>query len=110
MVGQSEVVTVNLLLDTGASTTVLSEKILLQLGYEPEQTGELTTLTTGSRKEPAWRLATEGVAAMGRFRVNFPVVCYDLPAEAGVDGALGLDFLQGHVLTLDFVNGILTFE
>ena len=47
---------------------------------------------------------------MGRFRVNFPIVCYDLPADSGVDGALGMDFLHGHVLTLDLVNGILTFE
>ena len=31
-----------------------------------------------------------------------------IPADAGVDGLLGLDFLRGHVLTLDFRGGIIT--
>ena len=110
VVGRTEVVTVNLLLDTGASTSVLSETILAQLGYDPKSEGEPTSMTTGSGEEPALKLVIEGLAAMGRFRSNFPVVCYDLPPEAGVDGALGIDFFRGHILTLDFVNGILTFE
>ena len=109
-VGRTEVATVRLLLDTGASVSVLSEAVLTELGYNPKSEGKLTALTTGSRKEPALRVVIEGLAAMGRFRVNFPIICYDLPADSGVDGALGMDFLHGHVLTLDFVNGILTFE
>ncbi len=110
VVGRTQVSTVNLLLDTGASTSVLSETILAELGYDPQGEGEPTSMTTGSGTEPALRIVIEGLAAMGRFRSDFPVVCYDLPPEAGVDGALGLDFFRGHVLTLDFVNGILTFE
>ena len=84
VMGHTEVVTVNLLLDTGASTSVLSETILAQLGYDPKSEGEPTSMTTGSGEEPALKLVIEGLAAMGRFRSNFPVVCYDLPPEAGV--------------------------
>ena len=99
-----------LLLDTGASFSVLSEPILAELGYEPAVEGALTTLTTGSRQEQAWQLFIKELTGLGVSRKDFPVVCYNLPPEARLDGALGLDFLRGHVLTLDFVNGILTFE
>jgi aspartyl protease family protein len=110
VVGRTEVATVKLLLDTGASHSILSEAVLVELDYDPRNEGEPTTLTTGSAPAPALRLVIEGLAAMGRYRTNFSVVCYDLPPDAGVDGVIGLDFLRDHVLTLDFVNGILTFE
>ena len=41
-------------------------------------------------------------------RIGFPLLAKALPPEAGVDGLLGLDFLRGHVLTLDFRTGVLT--
>jgi aspartyl protease family protein len=99
-----------LLLDTGASFSVLSGTLLAELGYNPTSEGVLTTLTTGSRQEQAWQLFAKGMTALGVTREDFPVVCHDPPPEARLDGVLGIDFFRGHVLTLDFVNGILTFE
>jgi hypothetical protein len=40
---------------------------------------------------------------------NFPVLGHTLPPSAGVDGLLGLDFLRGQSLTLDFRSGHLMF-
>ena len=41
-VGRTEVATVRLLLDTGASVSVLSEAVLTELGYNPKSEGKLT--------------------------------------------------------------------
>jgi hypothetical protein len=38
----------------------------------------------------------------------FSVLAHTLPPSAGVDGLLGLDFLRGQVLTVDFRSGRVT--
>ena len=110
LAGKVNHVRLRLLLDTGASFSVVSGEALALAGYDVAAEGVTTSLTTGSGVEAARQLFVRGFAALGLARTNFPIVCYDLPAAAGVDGVVGLDFLRGHVLTLDFVNGILTFE
>jgi hypothetical protein len=47
----------------------------------------------------------EKVAALGLERTAFSVLAHTLPPSAGVDGLLGLDFLRGQVLTVDFRSG-----
>ncbi len=39
---------------------------------------------------------------------RLPIVCHTLPSSAVIDGLLGLDFLRGQSLTIDFRNGLLT--
>jgi hypothetical protein len=48
------------------------------------------------------------LSALGQRRFGFPVVAHDLPAQAAVDGLLGLDFLRDQVLTVDFQKGQIT--
>jgi hypothetical protein len=38
------------------------------------------------------------------------VVCQDLPPGANVGGVLGLDFLRGSILTVNFRSGRLSLE
>ena len=47
----------------------------------------------------------EKITAIGKERMTFPVLAHTLPPSAGVDGLLGLDFLRGEVLTVDFRLG-----
>jgi hypothetical protein len=42
--------------------------------------------------------------ALGLTIADYRIMCHTLPASAGADGVLGLDFFEGHVLTLDFIN------
>jgi hypothetical protein len=37
--------------------------------------------------------------------MDYPVVCHTLPAGTKVDGLLGLDFLRGQSLLIDFRAG-----
>jgi len=44
-------------------------------------------------------------SALGKHRFGFRVTAHDLPATVPIDGILGLDFLDGHVLAIDFRAG-----
>ena len=63
---------------------------------------------TGSGIEFAPRVMLEKLVALGRIRPGFPVLGHTLPPSAGVDGLLGLDFLRGQSLTVDFRVGQVT--
>jgi hypothetical protein len=64
----------------------------------------------GGGAEFAHRVVVRRIIALGQERPNFPVLAYTLPAEIGVDGMLGLDFVRGLKLTLDFREGQLSLE
>ena len=80
----------------------------MAVGYDPAAALERTEVTTGSGVEFAAPVSVGTIVALGRERCNFPVLAHTLPPSAGVDGILGLDFLRGHILTIDFQNGRLT--
>jgi len=48
------------------------------------------------------------LSALGQDRTSFPVLGHTLPPNAGIDGLIGLNFLRGQVLTIDFRNGQLS--
>lgn len=97
-----------LALDTGATSTVVNVGMLVALGYDPGLAPDRVQVTTGSGIEFAPRVILDRVAALGHRRSGFPVLAHTLPPSAGVDGLLGLDFLRGRNLTIDFGAGQVT--
>ena len=97
-----------LALDTGATSTVISVALLVAVGYDPAWVSERVQITTGSGVEFAPRVTLDKIVTLGQERMGFPVLGHTLPPSAGVDGLLGLDFLRGQQLTVDFRNGQLT--
>jgi hypothetical protein len=95
----------NLALDTGSSYTAVGEAILVALGYDPAASPTRLQITTGSGVLFVPQISVARVRALGLERTAFPVVGHTLPPSAGVDGLLGLDFLRGCVLTIDFRAG-----
>jgi hypothetical protein len=67
-------------------------------------------VTTGSGVEFVPRLPVDKLHALGKDRVNFPVLSHTLPPSAGVDGLLGVDFFRGQVLNIDFRQGRITLQ
>jgi hypothetical protein len=106
--GPTGAVVVNLALDTGAVATVISSTRLILPGYDPASFGSPVRLTTASQIVQAFRLPVLSLTALGQTRSNLLVAAHNLPASASVDGVLGLDFLRGHILTIDFVKGEIT--
>lgn len=99
-----------LALDTGATTTTIRTAVLVSIGYDPSASKERIQMTTGSGVEYVPRLAIDRIDALQRQRGNFPVVAHTLPPTASVDGLLGLDFLRGQRLSIDFRSGRITLR
>jgi len=95
-------------LDTGASSTIVATDVMAQLGYDPANPRlPRQRIITGSGVEYAPRIAVRSATAIGQKVVNLEVLCHDLPPESGVDGLLGLNFLKRFKLTIRFRKGII---
>lgn len=99
-----------LALDTGANETMVNREPLAWLGYDPETAIGPRRITTASGIEVVPRIQVDRIVALGHARRNFAVLCHTLPPTASVDGVLGLDFLRGRRLTVDFREGLLNLE
>ena len=106
--GPSGSAVLRLALDTGATRTVVNVAMLVAVGYDPALVPDRVQVTTGSGVEFVPRLPLDRLVALEQERIEFPVLCHTLPPSAGVDGLLGLDFLRGQSLTIDFRNGRMT--
>jgi predicted aspartyl protease len=94
-----------LALDTGATSTVINVSLLVALGYDPALSPQRLQVTTGSGVEYAPLVMLSRIRSLGQERADFPVLAHTLPPSAGVDGLLGLDFLRGYELVVDFRKG-----
>jgi hypothetical protein len=100
-----------LILDTGASTSALRDDLVAALAAGRRSVGLRVAVQGGVVTQRIVRVAT--LSAFGITREAAPVVGYDragldaLGAEVGarVDGLLGADFFQGHLLTIDYPSG-----
>jgi predicted aspartyl protease len=106
--GPTGVAVLQLALDTGATRTTVNSSLLVTVGYDPGATLDRIEVTTGSGVEFAALVTISQIVALGRKLTDFPVLAHTLPPSAGVDGVLGLDFLRGQVICIDFQKGVLT--
>jgi hypothetical protein len=84
--------------------------MLVSLGYDPALAPNRVQITTGSGMEFVPSLVVKRLIALGHEQKDFSVLGHTLPPSAGVDGLLGLDFLRGNTLTVDFNDGVITLE
>jgi aspartyl protease len=103
--GPTGIINLKLLLDTGATTSLIILANLLYLGFDPNQPIRRIRMTTGSAVGMVPVFALTRFSALGQHRYAFPVIGHALPASSGVDGLLGLDFLRDQILTIDFRSG-----
>ena len=102
--------TVDLVLDTGATRTIVSREVAQSLGYDPAALEEWAHITTGSGALSVPLLSVEKIEALRKAETNMRVLCHTLPSRAAIDGVLGLDFLRGERLVVDFRAGLLALE
>jgi hypothetical protein len=107
---QGLTITLRLGLDTAATTTLITQAILVALGYDPAADMFPAKVTTASGVVFVDHVTLRKLTALGQERADFVVLSRDLPASMSVDGVLGLDFLRGHILTLDFRAGQITLS
>ena len=106
--GPSGSIVLRLALDTGATWTMINVAPLTAIGYDPSLAPERVQVTTGSGIEYTPRIPVSRIKAMGQDRSHFLVLAHTLPPSASVDGLLGLDFLRGQIVNIDFGKGIIS--
>lgn len=95
-----------LVLDTGASHTILSYAIARDLGILSEQRGTTVTLKTAAGQVQADMIRLHSIRVGDAEVQNSQAAIYDVPdAPAGVEGLLGLTFLHQFAVTLDVAKG-----
>jgi predicted aspartyl protease len=99
-----------LALDTGSSTTVVSRTALARAGYDLASASRRQQIVTANGVQVVPVLRVILLETLGRECRNFVVLGHTVPPAAGVDGLLGLDFLRGLRLTVDFRLGEITLE
>ena len=100
--GPSGSIVLRLALDTGATRTMINFAPLTANGYDRSLAPERVQVTTFSGVEYAPRISVSRIKTMGQERSHFPVLAHTLPPSASVDGLLGLDFLRGQIVNIDF--------
>ncbi len=99
-----------LALDTGASRTLISPKLLAFIGCPIPTDAEGIVVTTGSRRELMPKVRVPELKALGHSVRDFTVLAHQLPACTSVHGLLGLDFFTGCRLELDFRAGTIRLD
>ncbi len=88
----------------------MSLATLLYLGFDPDQSHRRVRMTTGSIVVDVPLVTLTRLSVLGQHRFGFPMIVHALPATSAVDGLLGLDFLRGQVITIDFRTGRITLS
>ena len=94
-----------LALDTGATRTVINHAPLVSLRYDPTATNNRVQVTMGATVEYSPVVQIDRIDALGKSAKSLDILAHTLPPSAGIDGVLGLDFLRGRKLAIDFVDG-----
>jgi predicted aspartyl protease len=99
---------VRLLVDTGASYTVLPSQVLRKMGCDLEAMNRIVIVAAGGLMQvPVVRIPW--FSCLGQRVEDFPVVALDLPSNAFTSGLLGMDFMQRLGIVIDTAKGELRF-
>src|SRR5438876_589289 len=93
--GPTATVKLSLILDTGSTRTLIHTPHLVGAGHDPSQAVLHEQIVTASQVSTCPVVFAKRLLALGQQRTGFSVLAHTLPAAAGVDGVLGLDFLRG---------------
>ena len=99
---------IDMILDTGAVYTVIAWDVARDIGYDPAVAERRISIVTanGVVGVPLLRVERMEVAELGINAVD--VVCHDIPEIAGIEGLLGLSFLQHFRMLIDYPGSVLS--
>lgn len=98
----------NLILDTGATNTLISHSLARQLGLNTAAAPKITMLTVNGKVQ-APMVNIDSIKINGLEARNIKVVVHDI-GDSGTSGLLGMSFLNHFKMTMDRNNGMLTLE
>jgi clan AA aspartic protease (TIGR02281 family) len=97
---------VHLILDTGATMTVLSTDVAIELGLTSDSESQVATVNTAGGPVQVNLTKVKLMGIKGANAKNVIVAIHDLPdIQPGIDGLLGMSFLNNFLVTLDSNQG-----
>jgi predicted aspartyl protease len=99
-----------LLLDTGSSLTTIQIKLVVELGLQPKLAAKHHLIRTfdGVARLPVVQVPR--VRVCGQQVENLSVACAEFSPRLGLDGVLGLNFLQHFDLRISFRDEYIELE
>jgi predicted aspartyl protease len=102
---------ISLLVDTGASLTIIPKLILEDLGYDLNNPIRYQSIITGQGKtKPLPVIQLSWFNSMGQFIEDFEVITYQLPRQLQVSGVLGMDYLRQCKAVISVYSAEIYFE
>jgi hypothetical protein len=92
-------------LDTAATITTIDANLFGFLGYDLTQVTQRAQLTTASLTLVVPCVTVAKLSALGHHRIDFQVLAHTPPSHLRLDGVLGLNFVRGKTLKIDFRTG-----
>lgn len=99
-----------LVLDTGASETIVIPEVLDELGYSPREGDAITTLRSAVGHEPGYLIRIARFACLRFECTDFQVHAHDLPEGWGIQGLVGLSFLRRFNYEIRSIEGRILVE
>lgn len=85
---------VTLALDTGSVATVVVPDMLDEIGYSARDARSITKVTSAIGEEHGYLLRLARFSALGFTLTDVPIHVFDLANRYGIDGLIGLNFLD----------------
>ena len=98
--------TAGMIVDTGATMTIIHPQIALSIGCDPAKSDQRIPIITASGLEYLPVVRIPHIFCLGTKVTDFDVVCHALPPQSSVEGLLGLDFLLHVPAFIDFQAAI----
>jgi predicted aspartyl protease len=99
------IASIDLLVDTGSTYTILPWEHLIAIGYEPTMQLDTVRIFTASGYVVAPRFKSEWFSCFGLSFKSFPIVIHTLPSRLSGFGLLGMDFLYRAKAQIDVFHG-----
>ena len=104
---------VRLLLDTGASNTVIDLTTLISTGFHFKDSIDKIKIETAKGIVEADVFNVKQLESFGIIQQKYAVTAYDFIGNGIIsefDGVLGLDFFENNKICIDFVNNEITIS
>ena len=98
---------VRLALDTAATETVISRRVLANIGID-RLAAPSVSVVMGGGVVSVPLITLDKMEALGQTQMGLTIQAHTLPSSLPIDGLLGLDFIRKYRLVVDFRTGQIT--
>jgi predicted aspartyl protease len=108
--GRNQYSQLSLVVDTASAATVLTPRVIEDIGYNPRDGIAITTVRSAVGEEKGYTLKVARFAALGVVFENFEVNVFDLAVGSDIDGLIGLSFLRNFDYEIRSIAGKITLR